>query len=117
MEGKANKHGPKKNTGRGKNNAKRQYGPVIGNGEHKEQTMVSPKLGSWTRLHVGPKTQGRMEVIEVEDGPKRKCDGITFENTCMGKKQRLDVETKNLSILLATHLGLAEAAEQLRQDQ
>ena len=40
-----------------------------------------------------------MEVIELEGGPKRKCDGIISKNTCMGKKQRLDMENKNLSIL------------------
>lgn len=58
-----------------------------------------------------------MEVLESEGGPKRKYDGCITESTCIGKKQRLDMETKNLSILLATHSESAEAAEQLRQDQ
>lgn len=66
---------------------------------------------------MGPKIHDRMELIELEGGPKRKYDVIVFENTCMGKTQRLDVETRNLSILMATHLGLAKAAKQLCRDQ
>jgi len=58
-----------------------------------------------------------MEVLESEGGPKRKYDGRITKSTCIGKKQRLDVETKNLSTLLATHSKSAEAAEQLRRDQ
>ena len=58
-----------------------------------------------------------MELVELEGGLKRKCDVIVLENTCMVKKQRLDEETKSLSILMATHLGSAEAVEQSRWDQ
>ena len=55
VEGKANKNGPKRSTGKGKNNDKHQHGPAIGNGENKWETKEGLKLGSWTRLHVGPK--------------------------------------------------------------
>lgn len=117
MERKANKGGPKSRAGKGKINIKHQHGPAIGIGETKGEAEESPKRGSWTRLHKDSKTQDRVEIIEMEGGPKRKCDVFSSENTCMGKKLRLDEETRNLSILMATHLGSAEAAEQLRWDQ
>ena len=56
----------------------------------------------------------------METDPKRKCDALETElseTTCMEKKQRLDEETRSLSILMATHLGSAEAAVQPRRAQ
>ena len=98
----------------GKNNIKPLNGPAKGNRETKEETKKSPKRGSWTRLYTGPKYQDRMEFIKLESDAKRKCDTMKtnlFEDTNMGKKQRLDEETRSLSILMATHLGLAEVTE------
>ena len=55
-----------------------------------------------------------MEFIELESDPKRKCDAMKTnlsKDTNMGKKQRLDQETRSQSILMATHLGSAEVTK------
>ena len=56
----------------------------------------------------------------MEMDPKRKYDALETElseSTCMEKKQRLDKETRSLSILMATHLGSVEAAVQPYREQ
>jgi len=114
VEGKSNKGGPKRSNGKGKNNIKPLNGPAKRNGKTKEETKKSTKRGSWTRLYTGPKNQDGMEFIELESDRKRKCDAMKTnlsKDTNMGKKQRLDEETRSLSILMATHLGSAEVTE------
>ena len=62
---------------------------------------------------MGPRNKDGMEPIEVESDPKRKGEAITThitEATSKEKKQRLEEETRTLSILMATHLGLVEVA-------
>ena len=46
VEGKANKGGPKRSNGKGKNNIKPLNGPAKRNGETKEENKKSPKRGS-----------------------------------------------------------------------
>ena len=114
MEGKANKGGPKRSNGKGKNNIKPPNGLTKGNGETKEETKKSPKRRSWTRLYTGPKNKDGMEFIELESDPKRKCDAIKTnlsKDTNMGKKQRLDQESRSQSILMVTHLGWMEVTK------
>ena len=85
-----------------------------------EEPKKSPIQRSWTRLHMGPRNKDGMEPIEVESDPKRKGEAITTditEATSKEKKQRLEEETRTLSILMATHLGLAEVAGQPRRVQ
>ena len=56
-----------------------------------------------------------MEYAYLESDPKRKRDYLKndpSEVTCMEKKLKLDEETRSLSILMATHLGSMEVAEQ-----
>ena len=49
----------------------------------------------------------------MESDPKRKSEAITIDitqATSKEKKQRLEEETRTLSILMVTQFGLAEAA-------
>ena len=119
-ERKAPRGGPNRSHGKGKNNTKTPSGPTNGNVKITEEEKKSPRRGSWTRLYKGSRNENGRDPIEMETGPKRKCDALETElskTTCMEKKQRLDEETRSLSILMATHLGSAEAAVQPRREQ
>ena len=119
-ERKAPRGGPNRSNGKGKNNIKTPSGPINGNVKTTKEEKKSPRRRSWTRLYTGLRNENGREPIEVETDPKRKCNALEielFETTCMKKKQRLDEETRSLSILMATHLGLAEAAMQPYQGQ
>ena len=104
----------------GHRQGKNIIGPTNGNVKTTKEEKKSPRRRSWTRLYTGSRNENGKEPIEVETDPKRKCDALEtelFETTCMKKKQRLDEETRSLSILMATHLGSAEAAMQPHQGQ
>lgn len=72
------------------------------------------KKGSWTRLPHKP-----MENMEVEAqgsgiGMKRKTKGVDGSEEGRvdnEKKQKMEEDTKKLSMLFATHLGAAEVVE------
>lgn len=77
------------------------------------------KKGQWTGLNRPSK-----DLMEVgqggKDGPKRK----SIETVCQrglstekDKRQKVEEETKKLSVLFATPLRSAEVAKQPRQDQ
>ena len=73
------------------------------------------KKGTLTRLPCRPNTE-QMQMDKKENlGPKRKAEG---EGCAEGgvievkKKQKVDDETKRLSVLFATHLGSAQVAGQ-----
>ena len=109
--------GLKRVLGKKKNKLKNPSRLTKGNMETMEEPKKSPKWGSSTRLFTEPRNKHGTEPIEVESDPKRKCEAITTnitEATSMEKKQRLDEETRTLSIPMATHLGSVEAAGQLR---
>lgn len=56
--------------------------------------------------------------VEEKEGPKRKLSSQLDEEAKLleqGKKHKLDEETKNFSMLLASEFGSAEVAEQSRQ--
>ena len=115
-ERKATRGGPTGGHRKGKN----IIGPTNGNVKTIVEENKSPWRGSWTRLYKGPRNENDQEPIEMEMDPKRKYDALVSElseSTCMVKKQRLDEETRSLSILMATHLGSAEAAVQPCREQ
>lgn len=117
LDSRVGKDGPKKGGGKGKNKQKPSNGPADGFEGPNKETNKSPTRGSWTRLWSGSLNQDGMDCLEVERDPKRKHDETTTilsEDTCMGKKQRLEEETKSLSIIMASQLGSAEVTEQLR---
>ena len=117
---KVTRGGPNRSNGKGKNNIKTPSGPTNGNVKTTKEEKKSPRRRSWTRLYTGSRNENGREPIEVETDPKRKCDALETElseTTCMKKKQRLYEETRSLSILMATHLGSAEAAMQPYQGQ
>lgn len=116
VENKACKGGPKKGGGKGKNKLRPSNGPVESDGGLKKETTKGPTRGSWIRLRSGLINQDGIDYLEEGKDPKRKYVETTnsmVEATCMGKKQRLEEETKSLSILMASQLGSAEVAEQL----
>ena len=105
------KSSPSKQVSKGSNVSAEEGGAVLSKGN---------KKGTWTRLRCKPNIE-QMQIEKVENsGPKRKAekgrnaeeDGIVIE-----KKQKVDEETKRLSVLFATHLGSAEVAGQPRQVQ
>ena len=56
----------------------------------------------------------------MESDPKRKSEAITTDITdamSKEKKQRLEEETRTLSILMATHLGSAASARSNESDE
>ena len=119
-ERKATRGGPTGGHGKGKNNIRTPSGPTNGNVKTIVKENKSPRRGSWTRLYKGSRNENDQEPIEMEMDPKRKYDALVTElseSTCMKKKQRLDEETRSLSILMATHLGSAEAAVQPCREQ
>ena len=119
-ERKATRGGSNRSHGKGKNNTKTPSGPTNGNVKTIEEENKSPWRGSWTRLYKGSRNENGREPIEMEMDPKRKYDALETElseSTCMEKKQRLDEETRSLSILMATHLGSVEAAVQPCREQ
>nr|POE85857.1 uncharacterized protein CFP56_18206 [Quercus suber] len=78
------------------------------------------KKGTWTRLPCRSNSE-QMVMDNPEDlGPKRKAVGRGCSEEGLSefeKKQKVDVETKKLSMLFATHLGSAEVAGQPRRVQ
>ena len=74
---------------------------------------VGPKAkGTWTRL-TRSKTESEQDASEKE-GPKRKLPSDLGEVHLLeqGKKHKLEDETKNFSMLLASKFGAAEVAKQ-----
>ena len=119
-ERKTNRSGPTGGHRKGKNNIGPPSGPTNGNVKLTGEEIKSPRRGSWTRLQKGSRYENDQEPIDMEMDPKRKYDALVSElseSTCMEKKQRLDEETRSLSILMATHLGSAEAAVQPCREQ
>lgn len=120
IEGKGSKSGPKICCGKSKSKLKQSNGPAEGIEGPCDVTKRGPSKRVWTRICTGPPIQDEMDCKEVGKDPKRKHDEFTTnlsEVTCMEKKQRLTEETESLSIHLATQLGSAEVAEQLRRVQ
>ena len=77
---------------------------------------VGPKAkGTWTRL-TRSKTESEQDAFEKE-GSKRKLPSDLGEEQLLeqGKKHKLEDETKNFSMLLASEFGAAEVAKQLHQ--
>lgn len=75
------------------------------------------KKGSWTRIPHEPKVSMEVEAQVTEVGLK--CKSERSEGSKEGraesdKKQKVEEETKKLSLLVATHLGAAKVAEQPR---
>lgn len=108
------KSGPKKNKNKASTIPKNSIGPNNGHVGLNEVPKESPIKEGWASLHSGSISQDGTECVYLESDPKRKCEVLKTdptEVTCMEKKLKLDEETRNLSILMATHLGSAEAAE------
>ena len=79
---------------------------------HIEMVEKSPaqkvSKGTWTRLSSRPKTSGSNSDGMRPKDPKRKtCDHPDWEVLMMEreKKVKLEDETKQLNLLLATHMG------------
>ena len=87
---------------------------------NKPNVSQGPKKGNWTRLPHMPKENMEVEAQGSEVGMKSKTEGLDgskegkVENE---KKQKVEEETKTLSMLFATHLGVAKVAKQPRQPQ
>ena len=77
------------------------------------------KKGQWTRATNRLNNKITVDSPEEMEGLKRKnrlgSQGEVAENKT--KKLKVEEETKNLSVLFATHLGSAEAVEQPRRVQ
>ena len=85
---------------------------VIGPGPQKDI-----KKGQWTRLTNRP-VSDLMEAVQLGvEGPKQKASETLIQeelNTENEKKLKVEEETKKLSVLFATHLGLMKVVEQPR---
>ena len=72
------------------------------------------KKGQWTRATNRLNNKITVDSPKEMEGPKRKNrlggQGEVAENKI--KKLKVEEETKNLSVLFATHLGSAKAVEQ-----
>nr|POE98037.1 hypothetical protein CFP56_45418 [Quercus suber] len=91
-----------------------------GGPNRKPNDSPGPKKGSWTRILHKPKECMEIEAHGIEVGIKRKTEGpegLQEERGDVEKKQKVDEETKQLSMLFATHLGAAEVAKQPRWAQ
>ena len=77
------------------------------------------KKSQWTRATNRPNNKMSVDSPEEMEGPKRKNrlggQGEVAENKT--KKLKVEEETKNLSVLFATHLGSVEVVEQPHQVQ
>ena len=77
---------------------------------------MGPKAkGTWTRL-TRSKIKSEQDAFEKE-GSKRKLPSDLGEEHLLeqGKKHKLEDETKNFSMLLASEFGAAEVAKQPRR--
>ena len=83
------------------------------------QAAEHKPIGTWTRMHAKPRNVNAPMVVDT-DKPKSKKrnqtegDGVTQENE---KRSRMEEETKNLSMLMASKFESAEVAMQLRREQ
>ena len=72
------------------------------------------KKSQWTRATNRPNNKMSVDSPEEMEGPKHKNrlggQGEVAENKT--KKLKVEEETKNLSVLFATHLGSVEVVEQ-----
>ena len=110
--------------GKGAKSGKGRPSKVLGK---KGKKVIGPvaqkeiKKGQWSRLTNRPKIDVIMEEVQnMEDGPKRKTSEKMDQgevNIDREKKLKVEKETKRLSALFATHLGLAEVAKQPHWEQ
>ena len=83
------------------------------------QDTESRPNGTWTRMHDRPRNLSD-PIIAAKEGPKRKKinqaegEGMIQEKE---KRLRMDVETKNLSVLMASEFKTAEVAKQPCREQ
>ena len=83
------------------------------------QDTESRPNGTWTRMHDRPRDVSD-PIIAAKEGPKRKKINQTEgEGVIQEKEKRLkmDEETKNLSVLMASEFKMAEVAKQPRREQ
>lgn len=117
---KNSKCGPRKNKSKAQAIPKNVAGLNNGQVGFHEVSKESLKEEGWASMQTDFINQGKMEYTYLESEPKRIWEFLKQDHaevTCMEKKMKLDEETRSLSILMATHLGSAEAAEQPRQVQ
>ena len=79
------------------------------------QEVGPTSKGTWTRMSRS-KTESEQDVLEKE-GPKRKLPNELGKVHLLeqGKKHKLEDETKNFSMLLASEFGPTEVARQPRR--
>ena len=75
------------------------------------------KKGDWTRLAKRDSKEGDHGMQVAEAGSKRKSNGVESHDGEKEKKPKVDEEARNLGILFAKHLGVAEVAKQPCQAQ
>lgn len=93
---------------------------VTGGPIKKAQDTQGLNKGSWTGFPHEPKESMEVEAQVTEVGLKRKSErskGSKEGRAESYKKQKVEEETKKLSLLFATHLRAVEVAEQPRQTQ
>ena len=107
----------KANKGRRSENKSKSTGIELGLNRPIQEAGARAK-GTWVRINRP--AMGKEEIIEHKEGPKRKNnvqiteEGLVQENE---KKVRLEKDTKDLSLPLASEYGSAEVARQPRRVQ
>ena len=117
---KNSKSGSKKIKNKAPTSPNKSIGPNIGHVGLQVVSKENPTTEGWVSTHLASTNQGGMEFTHLESDPKRKRDYLKTDSskvTCMEKKLKLDEKTRSLSILMATHLGSAEAVEQSHRVQ
>ena len=83
------------------------------------QDTESRPNGTWTRMHDRPRNLSD-PIMAAKEGPKwKKINQAEREGVIQEKEKRLgmDVETKNLSVLMASEFKTAEVAKQPCREQ
>lgn len=78
------------------------------------------RKGQWTRKLNRPNPDSREDFMQGAKGLKRKVSelqGSEESSAEKEKRQKIEEETKKLSVLLATHLRSAEVVKQPRRGQ
>ena len=107
----------KANKGRRSENKSKSTGIELGLNRPIQEAGPRAK-GTWVRINRP--AMGKEEIIDHKEGPKRKNnmqiteEGLVQENE---KKVRLEKDTKDLSLPLASEFGSAEVARQPRRVQ
>nr|POE74416.1 hypothetical protein CFP56_68050 [Quercus suber] len=75
--------------------------------------------GTWVRMHDMPRSLGEQKKVEQEGPKRKKRNQVDVEGGIQEKekKPRIDEETKNLSMLMASEFTSAEVAKQPCREQ